>query len=98
MVAQVGRFGPRASAVAKGQVRSNREKKKPKADTNKIKAAPTASPFAAPRFARHGSGAAGQRRRGALDRVYRSRTTVARLVRSPDNRADVKERPPTVPT
>ena len=39
MVAQVGRFGPRASAVAKGQVRSNREKKKPKADTNKIKAA-----------------------------------------------------------
>ena len=59
MVAQVGRFGPRASAVAKGQVRSNREKKKRTADTNKIKAAPTASPFAAPRFARHGSGAAG---------------------------------------
>jgi hypothetical protein len=32
--------------VAKGQLRSNREKKKPKADKNKVKAAPAASPFA----------------------------------------------------
>jgi hypothetical protein len=36
--------------VAKGQLRSNREKKKPKADKNKIKAAPPASPFASARF------------------------------------------------
>jgi hypothetical protein len=36
--------------VAKGQLRSNREKKKPKADKNKVKAAPAASPFASPRF------------------------------------------------
>jgi hypothetical protein len=36
--------------VAKGQQRSNREKKKPKADKNKVKAAPAASPFAAPRL------------------------------------------------
>jgi hypothetical protein len=35
--------------VAKGQLRSNREKKKPKADKNKVKAAPAASPFASPR-------------------------------------------------
>jgi len=35
--------------VAKGQLRSNREKKKPKADKSKIKAAP-ASPFAAARL------------------------------------------------
>lgn len=32
--------------MAKGQMRSNREKKKPKADKNKKKAAPVASPFA----------------------------------------------------
>jgi hypothetical protein len=31
--------------MAKGQMRSNREKKKPKADKNKNKAAPAASPF-----------------------------------------------------
>ena len=31
--------------MAKGQLRSNREKKKPKADKNKKKAAPVASPF-----------------------------------------------------
>jgi hypothetical protein len=31
--------------VAKGQLRSNREKKKPKADKNKKKSAPAASPF-----------------------------------------------------
>jgi hypothetical protein len=35
--------------VAKGQLRSNREKKKPKADKNKVKAAPAASPFASMR-------------------------------------------------
>jgi hypothetical protein len=40
----------RESDVAKGQMRSNREKKKPKADKNKVKAAPAASPFASPRF------------------------------------------------
>jgi hypothetical protein len=32
--------------MAKGQQRSNREKKKPKADKNKKKSAPAASPFA----------------------------------------------------
>lgn len=32
--------------MAKGQMRSNREKKKPKADKNKKKAPPVASPFA----------------------------------------------------
>ena len=32
--------------MAKGQMRSNREKKKPKADKNKAKLAPAASPFA----------------------------------------------------
>jgi hypothetical protein len=31
--------------VAKGQLRSNREKKKPKAEKNKKKEAPAASPF-----------------------------------------------------
>ena len=31
--------------MAKGQMRSNREKKKPKADKNKKKDAPAASPF-----------------------------------------------------
>jgi hypothetical protein len=31
-------------------MRSNREKKKPKADKNKIKDAPVASPFASARF------------------------------------------------
>jgi hypothetical protein len=35
--------------VAKGQLRSNREKKKPKADKNKVKAAPAASPLASMR-------------------------------------------------
>jgi hypothetical protein len=33
--------------MAKGQMRSNREKKKPKADKNKKKDAPAVSPFAA---------------------------------------------------
>jgi hypothetical protein len=32
--------------MGKGEQRSNREKKKPKAEKNKIKAAPPASPFA----------------------------------------------------
>ena len=36
--------------MAKGQMRSNREKKKPKADKNKVKAGPAASPFASPRL------------------------------------------------
>jgi hypothetical protein len=40
---------PREGDVAKGQLRSNREKKKPKADKNKVKAAPAASPFASMR-------------------------------------------------
>ena len=31
--------------MAKGQMRSNREKKKPKADKNKKKGGPTVSPF-----------------------------------------------------
>ena len=31
--------------IAKGQLRSNREKKKPKADKNKKKGMPAASPF-----------------------------------------------------
>jgi hypothetical protein len=31
--------------MAKGQMRSNREKKKPKADKNKKKGAPAVSPF-----------------------------------------------------
>jgi hypothetical protein len=37
--------------VAKGQLRSNREKKKPKAEKNKVKAAPATSAFATPRSA-----------------------------------------------
>jgi hypothetical protein len=32
--------------MAKGQMRSNKEKKKPKQDKNKDKGAPTPSPFA----------------------------------------------------
>ncbi len=35
--------------MAKGQLRSNREKKKPKADKNKVKVAPAGSPFASMR-------------------------------------------------
>lgn len=34
--------------MAKGQMRSNREKKKPKADKNKKKSAAAVSPFAVP--------------------------------------------------
>lgn len=37
--------------MAKGQLRSNREKKKPKADKNKKKSAPAASPFTSVRLA-----------------------------------------------
>jgi hypothetical protein len=37
--------------MAKGQMRSNREKKKPKADKNKKKDAPAASPFSLQRAA-----------------------------------------------
>ena len=33
--------------MAKGQMRSNKEKKKPKADKNKTKGGPAPSPFAA---------------------------------------------------
>jgi hypothetical protein len=47
--------------VAKGQLRSNREKKKPKADKNKAKAAPAASPFAPRSPAVHPRGKAGSR-------------------------------------
>lgn len=36
--------------MAKGQMRSGREKKKPKADKNKTKITPTVSPFASARF------------------------------------------------
>jgi hypothetical protein len=36
--------------LAKGQQRSNREKKKPKADKNKTKIEPAVSPFASARF------------------------------------------------
>jgi hypothetical protein len=35
----------REDKVAKGQMRSNREKKKPKAEKNKKKSAPAVSPF-----------------------------------------------------
>jgi hypothetical protein len=44
--AKVG-FSPRANEdqVAKGQMRSNREKKKPKGDKNKKKGTPATSPF-----------------------------------------------------
>jgi hypothetical protein len=49
----------RESDIAKGQMRSNREKKKPKADKNKVKAAPAASPFASPRFVETRSGGKG---------------------------------------
>ncbi len=36
--------------MAKGQMRSNREKKKPKADKSKVKATQPVSPFASARF------------------------------------------------
>jgi hypothetical protein len=42
--------------MAKGQMRSNREKKKPKADKNKQKNAPPVSPFAPVRHPGAGSG------------------------------------------
>ena len=43
--------------MAKGQLRSNREKKKPKADKNKKKSVPAASPFMSTPFIGKGSGA-----------------------------------------
>ncbi len=43
--------------MAKGQVRSNREKKKPKADKNKKKNAAAASPPMSARLAGKGAGA-----------------------------------------
>ncbi len=42
--------------MAKGQMRSNREKKKPKADKNKQKQTPPISPFASARFSGSGTG------------------------------------------
>jgi hypothetical protein len=42
--------------MAKGQLRSNREKKKPKADKNKKKSAPATSPVSAVRFTEKGAG------------------------------------------
>lgn len=48
--------------MAKGQMRSNREKKKPKAEKNKIKTAPAASPFESTRFpGKVGQGSGGKR-------------------------------------
>jgi hypothetical protein len=41
---------PKEGNLAKGQQRSNREKKKPKADKNKSKIEPAVSPFASARF------------------------------------------------
>ena len=49
----------REDKVAKGQLRSNREKKKPKADKDKKKSAPAVSPFAPTRLT--GKGAAGRK-------------------------------------
>ena len=45
--------------VAKGQLRSNREKKKPKAERNKKKSAPAISPFTPTRLT--GKSAAGRK-------------------------------------
>jgi hypothetical protein len=42
--------------MAKGQMRSNREKKKPKADKNQKKGAPAASPFASTQLTGKGAG------------------------------------------
>jgi hypothetical protein len=42
--------------MAKGQSRSNREKKKPKADRNKKKSAPAASWFSPVRLTEKGAG------------------------------------------
>jgi len=40
------KLADRESVMAKGQMRSNKEKKKPKAEWNKKKRAPNPSPFA----------------------------------------------------
>jgi len=42
--------------MAKGQLRSNREKKKPKADKSNKKSAPAASPFTSPTIIGKGAG------------------------------------------
>jgi hypothetical protein len=42
--------------MAKGQMRSNREKKKPKADKNKKKSAPAAASFLPVRVTEKGTG------------------------------------------
>jgi hypothetical protein len=42
--------------MPKGQLRSNREKKKPKADKNKKKSAPASSPFSPVRLTEKGAG------------------------------------------
>jgi hypothetical protein len=67
LAVRIGEGGPvrtsedQESDVAKGQMRSNREKKKPKADKNKVKAAPAASPFASSRVvATHPRGKGGK--------------------------------------
>ena len=46
--------------MAKGQMRSNREKKKPKADKNKVKAAAPVSPFASARSGNQPRGKGGK--------------------------------------
>jgi hypothetical protein len=48
--------------MAKGQLRSNREKKKPKADKNKTKIAPAASPFALSRLPGKSGGGDGNKK------------------------------------
>jgi hypothetical protein len=48
--------------MAKGQMRSNREKKKPKADKSKLKDAPAASPFASTRFPGKGAQSTGSKK------------------------------------
>jgi hypothetical protein len=46
-VESIAKTKPGVSAMAKGQMRSNKEKKKPKADKNKKKGGAAPSPFAA---------------------------------------------------
>jgi hypothetical protein len=51
----------REDTMAKGQMRSNREKKKPKADKNKKKGAAAASPFTPVRLTGNTSQGAGKK-------------------------------------
>ena len=51
---------PGRHEVAKGQMKSNREKKKPKADKNKVKAAAPVSPFAPARSGNQPRGKGGK--------------------------------------